>query len=281
MKIIWYLVVLTTGILLFSCTENNLFDNEINVTENLIVRGTVLLSDPTGPDSVYVWMEGVNLSTYTDAQGDFLLELPSPKNQPGGGLNGIYRIFFFLGNYRIESASTLIINGEFQYGKGDLDIKGNVTRKVVLHKLLDIRTVVSPSEIENTYKDSIVTRIQLVNVTDTVRVRTFKRITGYTSCLIIKPVRGTDEQAVLLRGDPTFWWEEIITEPTEWIMIYKFISGFFEPGEYEFFPFLEVVQDGVPPGLLESLGNDVYAFGHEYLKVPFKQVRGRLKVSGL
>lgn len=275
------LFALIASLGIWSCTSNPFFDDKVEITQHLSVEGTVLLSDNIIPDQIYVWMEGIGLSTATDQQGRFKIELPSPKLQPGGGLNGIYNIYYFLGNYQLASSSTLLLNGQFELGNGAINSEGKIGKTIVLQKLLDIHTEVSPANIESNYKDSLVIKILLNNRVDSVRVLTYKHMFfGNTSCVIIKPTGQPDSTAILLRGTPTILAEEVIKNYTEWMMIYKFSPFFFEAGQYDFIPYLEIVQN-LPDQLLKSLNNEGYDFNVSYLKIPFKRSDGRLTVSAL
>ena len=51
---------------------------------------------------VFVWSDGLGLKTKTDIDGSFKLVLPA-SNDPSNGaiIDGDYKIYFFLGNYKI------------------------------------------------------------------------------------------------------------------------------------------------------------------------------------
>jgi len=263
-----------------ACTENPFFDEKIQKDpERLTVTGEIKLNDASNPGDVYVWMEGYNISVRTDDRGQFSLQLPSSREQSTDGPSGIFRIYYFLGNYRIASSSVLVLNGQFEYGKGDINTEGQIKNDIVLQKLLDIRTEVDPGSIETLYKDSLAIRVSLTAMADTVRVRTYQRLWGGTSCLIIRPQSSDSSNFIMLRGDPTFLMEEWISDFHQWLMLFKFTPGFFPAGKYDFIPYLEVVQEEVPEALLNSLGKDVYGFNLNYLKIPFKRRDGLLRVE--
>ncbi len=264
--------------LLFGCTDNAFFNDPITIDELTTIRGRVNLGTDVEAGGVYVWVDGFEYSTYTQEDGRFSIELPDPSLQPGGGLSGIFKVYFFCANYRIKSASFLLLNGKIERNKGDVDNDGKIFPAVWLPKLLDIQTELNYNLLTAASKDSLVIRVHLTNLADTVIVRTFRQPWGAANALVILSESGNPEEAILLKGATALWAEETLTHPVTWIMIYKFPRDFFSVGKYYFYPLLEVVQDGIPQRLLNSLGDRLYAFDLDYLNVPYKQTPGILEV---
>jgi len=100
----------------------------------LIVEGKVRLSDNSDPSNVFIWLEGLNISTYTDEAGEFILNIPPPQFQPGGGMSGDFRLFYYVGNYKCTSSSVVIRDGYIDCGVGDVDSEGNVNEIIILTK---------------------------------------------------------------------------------------------------------------------------------------------------
>ena len=157
--------------------------------------------------------------------------------------------------------------------------KGNIYPPVVLQKLLDIRTEIDPASIFTTYNESIITTVYLKNEIDTVHVRTYMNIYGNISGLVITPEGGSADSSLMLRGTQPVLVEQYITQPSIWNIGYKFSPGFFATGDYQFMPIIEILQEGIPQELLNSLGENAYNFSLEYLNIPFKQTPGMLAVS--
>jgi len=68
---------------LISCTENPFSDApEVGSTQ---IRGQVLLNNDTDNSGVYVWLEQMGVSAYTNTDGEFLISIPPPASQGGGG----------------------------------------------------------------------------------------------------------------------------------------------------------------------------------------------------
>ena len=268
----YFLIALT--LFLVHCSENSLFDQKINPDQFNSVRGKVLLSEENNQDSIYVWMDGLNLSTYTDSSGAFTIELPPAELQPGGGLNGVFKLYYFIANYRIHYSILFLINGKVELNKGDIDSRGNIFPEVWLTKLIDIRTETIPTNIETNYTGDVITKIHLTNMVDTVWVNTFMFPWGEPGVLVIERNNEGSNEVAMIKSSNANWDTQVITEPITWQIINKFAPGFFDPAIYYFYPFLEVVQEDIPPELLASLGEDVYNFSMEYLNIPYKQSPG-------
>lgn len=266
-------------LIMLQCSENGLFDQKISSDQHNLIRGRVQLSGEENQDSIYVWLDGLNLTTYTDSSGDFMLELPPSELQPGGGLSGVFKLYYFLANYKIQHSVLYLIDGKIERNKGDIDNEGSIYPEIWLTKLLDIQTETNPAKIGINYTGDVITKIYLTNMVDTVRVNSFLFPWGEPGALIIeRDSEGTNEVA-LIKSSHAYWEMRTITEPVTWQIINKFAPGFFTPGTYLFYPFLEVVQQDIPQELLNSLGEDVYAFGMDYLNIPFKQSPGVLSVD--
>ena len=265
--------------LLFSCTENPFFTDTIDTPNRISVEGKVALNDDANPAGVFVWLERFNLSTFTDSSGYFKLKLPDPHLQPGEGLNGVYSIYFYLANFKVKTASLLLLNGQIEYGKGDVNENGRIKNTIVLQKILDIATEIIPAKVQDDNKDPLDIVITLNNQIDSVHVATYKHITGQTSCIIIKPEDKPIESAILLQGIGTELRDEWITQKTVWLMRYQFSVGFFSPGKYEFIPYIIIYQDELPDELIAAIDEEALSFTYRFLNLPFKQKIGHLTVS--
>lgn len=268
-------ILLCSLILFAACTGNSLFDDNISVSENRTLKGRVLLLHESNYAGTYVWLEGFNDGTFTDSDGNFRFDLPEPSAQPGGGLNGIFNVYFYCANFKIEKAAVLMLNGNIEQSRGDVNADGRIYPDIVLTKLLEMRTRVSPDTLYEQREDTVITTVYLENLVDTVRIRTYR---GNPDALIVLPENGAPSEATIFPGRQTVWTEEVITTPLEYTIVYSFLLNFFQPGVYNFIPILEIVQPGIPDELLYSLGTDVYGLSSDYLALPFRRQNGHLTI---
>jgi len=134
-------------ILLFCTCKNPFGGDEITgvrtkITGKVSVPGDVKLA------GVYVWLEQINVGVFTDENGEFALRLPTKAASPEiEGLSGAFYLYFFTINFRLDTAKVLIRDGEFEYGKADIDQNGRLRKDIMLSKMFHVVSEVSVSEI--------------------------------------------------------------------------------------------------------------------------------------
>ena len=139
-----YFCLLT--ILLFCNCKNPFGDDEIAGLRTKITGKVTVLGDAK-PAGVYVWLEQINVGVFTDEDGEFALRLPSKATMPEiEGLSGTFSLYFFTINFQLETARVLIRDGEFEYGKADIDKIGRLSNDVTLKKSFQVVSEVSLSE---------------------------------------------------------------------------------------------------------------------------------------
>ena len=263
------------------CTENPFFDDNIEIQENRIIRGQVDLGLGTMPLGVYIWLEGLILSDWSDRDGNFIIELPPAETQPGDGLNGIYKLYVYTANYAYRQFDLLLLNGEFEYNTSIIDVDGNFKETIVLTKILDIRTNVIPDIIQITNKDTINFNVQLESLIDSVEVLTHFNQWNTPSSLVFLKLDLPFEKAVLIQGNPATFKEVIIKDIVIWPTTFLFSSGFFDKGIYQVMPYIQIVQEGLPEELLLSIDENIFEIDYHYLNWPIKQETGLLNVVGI
>jgi len=113
------------------CTENP-FDSGSEISAKTSVSGRVILLNSSSSEGVYVWLEGLNLGVFTGPNGDFLLRLPSPSSQPGGGFTGSANLYFYMANFQLDSTRLVLRGGEFLYSQGELNIRKHILLSALL-----------------------------------------------------------------------------------------------------------------------------------------------------
>lgn len=267
--------------LLNTCTENPFFDDRIEIKDQRHLQGRVILGDLAGDEGIFIWLDGFKLSTWSDSQGNFELQLPQVKTQPGGGLTGSFNLYCYVANYQVGIVSLPILDGQFEYGKGPINMKGNLRETIVLRKILDIQTTINPNTMPVESKDPIHFRVRLENLAEPVEVGTYHNSFGNPSCLVIRHEDDPIEKALLLQGQPGIYKLILIDTVTVWDMFYQFSPYFFRPGTYEITPYLQIQQKELPVGLLKSIDENILEFNYQYLKWPLRHRAGQLTVVGL
>ena len=184
--------------LLFQCTSNPFFNDSIEQLNRLVVKGEIRLNDSQTHDNIFVWLEGLEINDYSDANGKFSLELPTPTEQ---AVSGIYKIFYYVGNYEIETSSVGINNGEFIFGAEDINNEGKISNIIMLQKLVNIETTIEQSNIFQT--DSLWLNVHTTftpMLGEPVNVLSYKTPANYFTRVFLKKVNDPIENAVLIEG---------------------------------------------------------------------------------
>jgi len=261
------------------CTENP-FGNDIKIAHNSI-SGKVELSDKLTPNDVYVWFKELNISTRTDKNGYFNLALPSPHRQPGGGVDGIFYLYFYVANYNLDSVRITITNGNLNISSDYMNDDGKLKGVITLTKLLDITTLVKPRAIsKRIYNDTIFTEVTLRAFKTDVQVfgSVSKSDPPYLDGILLDSNKNFVK---ILRGDYAGFETSVyhVGNDSETIqpIMFKYEPGLLTIGNYEIIPYL-VIQQKLPSGLIKSLGEGVMSLSEEYLKMPIKVKNNQFQV---
>lgn len=268
--------------LTLSCTSNPFSsDQEI---KNIKLSGQVRLSDGLSPDSVYIWLEGFNLGTYTDSSGKFSILLPSPEAQGyGKGYNGEMFLYFYAANYRLDSSTVSFANGKLAKVQQDVNENGSLKELKTLLSLLQINTSIFPSVVHLDEHAPVKVVVKLKAFQYPLQVNYKGLMTKFgiiKTGMVFKSVIDPEINSVFtdLRGSKKLMYNFSSYQQEEWR--YNFILNTNEllPGGYSVFPYIIIPQENVPLQLMESIGNNIEEFGMGYLKLPMKRTDGLFEV---
>ncbi|KAA3611156.1 MAG: hypothetical protein D8M58_14370 [Calditrichaeota bacterium] len=270
------IIVLFSGLLLF-CTENPFFEESIKFKERQEINGKVQLQFSSDNSDILVYFEGFEYVTKTDKDGNFALKIPPAHLQPGNGLTGLYKIYYYVANYKIESSTVLVSNGEFVYDFADLDLKGQVKRGIVLNKLLDVSTEVDPVSIEHSYNGQLNIGVTLNVLVDSVIVSSF---------LIKKKELGgvylsSAEQVHLIKSGFAILTKLTLKGKTSLPMKinWKKEKEAIPVGNYDVIPYLQIHQEGIPAKLLKIIGTKSHTFHSDFLNIPYRRATEQIIIS--
>jgi len=263
--------------ILLGCSENPFSDPpEVGTSQ---IKGRVQLRHDSDNSGVYVWIEQIAISAYTNSDGEFLITIPSPESQGGGGgIDGDLLMYFYLANYEMDSVTVLFLRGVPLVSKGDLDEKGNVARIIELSKLLNVELSFSKNPYSISSSDSLGVTITLTSPSlDSVFSIMTRKPTKDVTPLPAFFIKKVDSEESILKtidiGDYVNY-VNIITNTV--IVTFEVKMGFLEgdlpTGTYEVIPYV-TLRDVIPPAeLLNSLGEKVLEYHPDYLKLPFKRL---------
>jgi len=281
-----FMPVLLLGIylLLFSgCTKSPLSEDKTSLGTRQI-RGAVTIDDGSSPENVYVWLPGFDVGTATDANGKFLLSLPSSSGQ--SSLSGVFTVYFYLANFYLDSAKVFTRDGAFVYEKGDVNKNGELSAPRRMQRLLRISTTVKRLNSVVTNEDSTVVQVSLQADVNPVTV-IFPNACPDRECpdhrigaVLLRNIASNEIFVVQMSPGATS--RHLVTvgrTPVMRTMYFSLDRVFISPAVYEVIPYLRIERGELPPGLMDSLGPDVLALGPDYLKIPFRREGGRLEVT--
>jgi hypothetical protein len=269
-------LVLMGWILFTGCTGNPFWDSDMDNDGHSTITGSVQLQGDDDLENVYVWLEGLNVSASTDANGNYTLELPEPPSQPGGGLTGSLKLYYYLGNYEYKTATVYLNKGYLEHGQGDLGDDGSITKRITLIKLLEIRTMVIPQMVQQF--DSVAYLqivLHLKNLASSVRIETIQGPSGSLIGYMFKKKDGPVHEAILNPSDRSPV-ESLIVRETEIIGGARAfdLDLIAEPAAFDVIPYIYVIQDNLPPELIAGIDENAGEYHSDYINIPFKQNLG-------
>lgn len=289
MKKIGNIIGLIITLLVLNCTENPFAVKEDSQIEKQIISGHVLLKDGRSPEKIFVWMEELNLSAYTDSAGKFSFILPLAENQAGGtGYEGLFNIFFFMGNYAIDSVKLELTNGKLMKGQDYFTNDGKMRETVILRPYLHYETV----EVGDAMIDSgvyIIPFDTLERITsfidvafevfdETRRIYSLREdieLPGggfFRTGMIFEPV-DLEHDFVFIKSPKAIEYFDAVLQNSNpvWTFQLELDRIDFADAEYWVYPYLKVWQPEVPEAMFDALGREKMIFGPNYLDFPIRR----------
>ena len=282
-KEILIIFLLFSTFIFAACTNNPFSDDEISSGTRRIT-GKVEAGNNQSPEGVYVWLEGFDIGTFTNQDGEFEITLPSTA-QNSGGAAGILNLYYYLANYKLEKTELIVRSGEFVFTTGEINKKGELYRPKFIPRILNISTILTPSTAHADTSIFMKVEVVLSSETDSVTVfyprETFNGPNKLIAPLFVQNLQtGTAfyVEAALIGINR----EDLITieRSRSFVrtMLVSIDKGVLSEGRYEIIPYLRVSQPDVPAELLNNLIEDIDSFGLDYLNVPFLRTNGVLSV---
>jgi hypothetical protein len=274
----FYVIFLFLG----ACEDNPFFgDDKIPERE---ITGRVSLQFSENHSEIYVWLEGTELITQTDENGDFKMPLPTPSEQGTGSIvTGTYKLYFYLANYRLEYVTIELLNGEVVEDLSTISKEGELKRIVSLKNILTLDTKISPQSYILTEDDSITVNVKLNSNKPEVFINTIVRVydRGYvvrTGFLIYNDnhqlIQSIDIEGSKKRR------EAVMSPRKEWTAEFPLNKSFYSSnGEYNVIPYIVVDRSDVPPKLESLIGANQKSFDQNFILYPLKRTGGKFVVQ--
>ncbi|MCH8956691.1 hypothetical protein IIA28_15435 [candidate division KSB1 bacterium] len=286
--ILFYLLIITS--FFFSgCTENILDSQPILASKNQIT-GTVKLNARQNAEGIYVWLEGLNIGQMTDENGEFKLEIPQFLLQEyQSRLTGVFNLYYYSANFNLESTQLFFRNGSLASHQDVISGDGELRKPQVVLQNLRIKTLVVPESVSSAEvvqgelrRQSIVVilKVTLQALLGPLTIKFPTAVGNLISPVIFRNVN-TDEVVILESRIAGLSVGDVLTlreGPVSRYLIIELLSHQLSKGEYEVIPYL-LIDQSLPQGLLESLGENVEELGPNYLKMPILRETSRFVLT--
>ncbi len=262
--------------LVLGCTENPFFAKDDRVQLKLQMKGTITLLNEADHSNIFVWIEGLEVNTRTNEQGDFTLTLDNPSSLPGGAQawNGLFKIYYFVANYKFETSDVLIKNGSFVFDENDLTKEGKLREDIVLAPLVKISGTILPDVpiYETPYPEQkvrITITLEPVSSTSPVFFTSYvSEGSGVKSFFLKREDGPISESFIFFDGYPLY--ESGIYLGQTIVSQIELPARLLKAGTYTVLPYILIKQTGLPAELIKSISEFANTFTLEFLKVPLK-----------
>ena len=280
----------------YGCTSNPFWEDP--PTKKVNISGVVVAEDRSSNTPIYIWIEDLDVSNYTDATGSFSIDIPSLESE-NGNFSGLVRVFYYIHNYVAHHSDLYITDGRLTSAQTDFDDDGSLLDTVRLKKLVSLDLDIEPSW-SRSAGDSITFRME-IGINE-------KPVTIFSHVNQISGQQGYEPSGVLFslieNQDATYFDDNKIDflqrydfEPwssTTWIyniapddlvpfIIDDYISldgQSVSPGYYRVLPFLFIQHNEVPDKLVQSIGiSEVSNISTDFLNMPLDMLEKTISIE--
>lgn len=259
-------------LIVFSCTENLLWDDE---EPGVMITGTVLLDGVDSPENVFIWFKEFDLVVRPDGQGRFTLPLPSLDSPTSGqSISGKIPIYFYVNNYTVDSVMVEFINGQLVSPQPELNDEYELNETIELEKLLNVSLSVNVVDTER-----VEYRTKISSLVDHVSIKAYGRIDGNelvefsgfllvdqsTGIPIFSDIPNHSVVRYIVRSDRS-WFTPIVYDE-------GVLSG---DNDYLALPFFVVVQEGIDH-IRNRVGLEKETYTANYIHLPFSREGGAVE----
>jgi hypothetical protein len=273
----FYVIFLFLG----ACEDNPFFgDNKIPERE---ITGTVSLQFSENHSEIYVWLEGTELITQSDENGDFKMPLPTPSEQGTGSIvTGTYKLYFYLANYRLEYVTIELLNGEVVEDLSTISKEGELKRIVSLKNILTVHTDFNPISYNLIEDDSITVNVSLTPNISEVFIHSIVKVYPQNHIVRTGYLIYNDKQELIEKIDidgSRKKREAVMLPKKEWVAQFPLSKSLYAKGEYNMIPYMLVDRSDVPQRLEALIGLNYTSFDQNFILYPLKRTGGKFVIQ--
>ena len=117
------------------CTSNPFWSD--NPSKKINIQGYVFKQDSVSNVPVFVFVEHLGVSTNTDENGFYSIDLPNLEME-NGNFSGSVKIYYYIHNYKVFHSTVYITNGRLTSAQTDFDENGALLEPVRLEKIMSL-----------------------------------------------------------------------------------------------------------------------------------------------
>ncbi len=265
----FFFIVTAMAFMTMAC-ENPFGEDEIQ-GDNQTIHGKVTAIGAPSSANIYVWLDVIDIGTFTDANGEFTLKLP-PKStlNATGSVTGDFDLYFYTINYSLVKKKLVIRDGSFYYNNGDVDDRGRV-KNISLVKTFNAETCASFKLPQQPgYQYGLSTTAHFTGKSNNFEINipngTMVLLGGI---LIIDLESGEVYQHQLASGKNNDFVARLTFQEKIWSFHPNVGEEIVLGKEYQIVPYIFPYYPELPGGLLKSLDISEYGVNKDYLSLFF------------
>ncbi|MDZ7336108.1 MAG: hypothetical protein ONB13_13040 [candidate division KSB1 bacterium] len=262
-------------IITITACRNPFFDDKISGGRTTIT-GQMQLSGESSFENIFVYLNGLDIGTWTDAKGEFTLRLP-PHFTAGTSLNGIYDLYGYVANFTVKANPIAIRDGQFVYGDKSLDSKGRLSPTPLIRKILEVTTHLSRGYKGDSSIMSVV--VHLYSIGERISVVLPNATYEFLGGVIIHNLT-TGE--VITRAMPTAGFGQLLEVTIDAVgrdFYFLFSLEGLPMGEYEVIPHVLPNYNNLARKIANCMGIDPTRLSEDFLKWPVRYQAGRFTLT--
>ncbi len=263
------LAVLAFSFLFLTC--ENPFGQDSITGDHQTIRGKVRAIGAPNSANIYVWLDVVNVGTFTTESGEFTIKLPPKATlNATGTVTGDFDLYFYTINYSLVKKKVVIRDGSFVFNNGDVDETGRV-KNISLVKTFIAETRTSftlPEEAEYQYGLSTTAHFTGKSNNFEINIPNGSMVL-LGGILIINLDSGEVSEHQLASGKNTDFIASLTLQPQIWSFHPNIGKERVLDTEYRIVPYVFPYYPDLPAGLLASLGISEYEVNKDYLSLFF------------
>jgi hypothetical protein len=282
-------------ILCYSCTSNPFWED--SPSKKINIQGYINTQNSVSNVPTFVFVENLNISTYTDTSGFFSIDFPSLEMEDGV-FSGAVKVYYYIHNYKLAHSILYITNGRLTSEQIDFDENGVLINAISLKELASFDLSIN-NIWDRTNGDTL--KLSLMITSNNHPFSYFSYVDIQSNPRRYMPsgilLKSKTNQAVYYDKNNTDFLQktDISLNETKVLDFKVAPNGFFpfiiddyilleqqlvQNGEHEVLPYIHIIQDDIPDELFESIGiQNAAIIGESFFKMPIDLIKETLLIQ--